>query len=132
MTVLVAATSLWTAEAIDLFTSELMRMDTDVGAQAVRNVILNWDRGGHPNLAVIVKEYQSLLSARRRDMGTAIDYSHEHDLPTFEEGIEIAKRAFEAEQRRRFPDREPNWALFGKFAASLRPQPAQEDQPSSS
>jgi len=119
MTVLVAATSLWTAEAIDLFTSELMRMDTDIGAQAVRNVILNWDRGGHPNLAVIVKEYQSLLAARRRDMGTAIDYSHEHDLPTFEQGIQIAMRSYAAEKARQ--GKEPNWSLFGRFVEALRP-----------
>jgi len=81
-----------------------------------------------PTPARILAARRDLARRRFTIVGTAIDYGHEQ-LPTFEEGIEIAKRAFEAEQRRRFPDREPNWALFGKFASALvpRPQPPEEE-----
>lgn len=112
---LVGATTGWNDEAVLIYINEAeMLKDTEALNTAVRNVVRTWSEARRPPMSVVLDAYRSELS---RKVQSAPALASGSRRVTFEEGVEIARAAYEAECRR--AGRQPNDRLFNRITARL-------------
>lgn len=115
---LVGGTTGWTDDAVLAYVTEIRtHSDPDAMLAAVRQIMRTWTEARRPPLALILEGYRSELARRQPPPERTI--SGRRVPPS--EGIEIARRAYEAECRRE--GREPNHRLFDRLATSIGRRP---------
>lgn len=77
-----------------------------------------------PTPARILSTRRDAVKRRMASLGTAIDYRGEH-IPTFQEGIAIAREGYIAERRRL--GKPLNLTMFDRFIQTV-PRPPEEDE----
>jgi hypothetical protein len=110
----------WTDAHVEVYAAEFAAEmpDAVAGEAAVRAMIRSWDKPVRIPLGAILQQYRIEVERRAASAPRMISVGR---VVSFEEGVEIAWRAYVAEAQRL--GRQPNARLFGALAAATQRQP---------
>lgn len=113
---LVAATQGWTEEALTFYVDQLTKLNSPrLLSEAAVMVATNWSSGRRPGLYDILNAYRAL--SRRQELAAPPPAIGAGRLPTFGEGIAIARWHYAAE--RKLHGHEPNYDMFIKWTGAI-------------
>ena len=113
---LVGATTGWNDEAVLIYINEAETLnDVDALNSAIRNVVRTWSEARRPPMSVVLDAYRSELSRRVSERPALKSGGRK---VTFEEGVEIARKAYEQECQRL--SRKPDLAKFDRITERLK------------
>ena len=113
---LVGATTGWNDEAVLIYINEAETLnDVDALNSAIRNVVRTWSEARRPPMSVVLDAYRSELSRRVSERPALKSGVRK---VTFEEGVEIARKAYEQECQRL--SRKPDLAKFDRITERLK------------
>lgn len=110
---LVAATTGWNDDSVLVYTAEVEKMRrADIAASAIQKLARGWSEARRPPISAVLDAYRRELSHSQ----PSPEITQGRILP-LEEGIEVARNAYEAERRRL--GLKPKFDRFDRWAATL-------------
>lgn len=112
-------------EVCEAFVEDLIEhnMDWHITNKVVRDVLANWQETYRPAFGVFLGAHRD--EQRRREMAAPKRTLGQGELPTWGEGVAIAKAAYERVYKRPPPDAFDNWAAaIGRMKSTYGVEPS--------